>query len=71
MKHNVYEIMPMSASHYLFENGQPIARFNELAKAEAAHAQFVAEIAQLYERNTDRLIAEESIFNRTREPSAL
>lgn len=46
----VYEIMPGSGSDYLFENGRPIARFNDLAKAEAVRARFVAEVAEQIER---------------------
>jgi phage regulator Rha-like protein len=44
----------MIISHYLLENGEPIARFNELEKAEAARAMYVAELAAMYERNAER-----------------
>ena len=33
-----YDLQPRDGSHYLLENGEPIARFNELSKAEAVRA---------------------------------
>jgi hypothetical protein len=54
MQRKFYEIQPRSGSYYLLENGEPIARFNKLEKAEAAHAMYVAELAATYERNADR-----------------
>jgi hypothetical protein len=54
MQPKYYEIQPWSGSHYLLENGEPIARFNELEKAEAARAMYVAELAATYERNAER-----------------
>jgi hypothetical protein len=54
MQPKYYEIQARSGSHYLLENGEPIARFNELEKAEAARAMYVAELAAMYERNADR-----------------
>ena len=54
MQPKYYEIQPRSGSHYLLENGEPIARFNELEKAEAARAMYVAELAAMYERNAER-----------------
>ena len=48
-----YEIQTRSGSHYLLENGEPIARFNELEKAEAARTMYVAELAAMYERKAD------------------
>jgi hypothetical protein len=49
-----YDLQPRDGSHYLLENGEPIARFNELEKAEAVRAGLAAEIAAMYERNADR-----------------
>jgi hypothetical protein len=43
MQPKYYETQP--------QNGEPIARFNELEKAEAARAMYVAELAAMYERN--------------------
>jgi hypothetical protein len=40
-----YDIEPRGDSHYLLENGRPIARFNDLAKAQAVRAQFIEELA--------------------------
>ena len=54
MQPKYYEIQPRSGSHYLLENGEPIARFNELEKAEAARAMYVADLAAMYERNAER-----------------
>jgi uncharacterized membrane protein YccC len=54
MQPKYYEIQPGSGSHYLLENGEPIARFNELEKTEAARAMYVAELAAMYERNAER-----------------
>jgi hypothetical protein len=54
MQPKYYEIQPRSGSHYLLESGEPIARFNELEKAEAARAMYVAELAAMYERNAER-----------------
>jgi hypothetical protein len=54
MQPKYYEIQAKSGSHYLLENGEPIARFNELEKAEAARAMYVAEVTAMYERNVDR-----------------
>ena len=34
--------------------GEPIARFNELEKAEAARAMYVAEVAAMHEGNAER-----------------
>jgi hypothetical protein len=51
-----YEIQTRSGSHYLLENGEPIARFNQLEKAEAARAMYVAELAATYERNAERYL---------------
>jgi hypothetical protein len=48
-----YDLQPREGSHYLLENGEPIARFNELSKAEAVRAGLIAEIAAMYERNAD------------------
>jgi hypothetical protein len=45
-----YQIQTRSGSHYLLENGEPIARFNQLEKAEAARAGLVAKLAATYER---------------------
>lgn len=45
-----YDLEPRGGSHYLLENGQPIARFNCLEKAEAAREVFCQEqIAALEE----------------------
>ena len=46
MQPKYYEIQP--------HNGEPIARFNELEKAEAVRAMYVAELAAVYERNAER-----------------
>jgi phage regulator Rha-like protein len=46
MQPKYYEIQP--------QNCEPIARFNELEKAEAARAMYVAELAAMYERNAER-----------------
>jgi hypothetical protein len=54
MQSKYYEIQPGSSSHYLLENGEPIARFNELEKAEAARAMYVAEVAAMHEGNAER-----------------
>jgi hypothetical protein len=51
-----YEIQTRSGSHYLLENGEPIARFNELEKAEAARTMYVAELAAMYERKAERYL---------------
>jgi hypothetical protein len=54
MQPKYYEIQARSGSHYLLENGEPIARFNELEKAEAARAMYAGEVAAMYERNAER-----------------
>lgn len=42
-----YEIEPKAGGgYYLLENGQPIARFDDLAKAEAARELFMLEVAK-------------------------
>ena len=41
-----YDIEPRAGSHYLFKNGQEIARYNELARALQVRTQVVAELAQ-------------------------
>jgi hypothetical protein len=40
-----YDLEPRSGSHCLIENGDAIARFDELAKAEAVRALYVQEVA--------------------------
>jgi hypothetical protein len=49
-----YDLHRRDGSHYLLENGEPIARFDEFWKAEAVRARYVADIAAMYERNADR-----------------
>jgi hypothetical protein len=39
-----YDLQPRDGSHYLLGNGEPIARLNELSKAEAVCARYVAKI---------------------------
>jgi hypothetical protein len=57
MKRLFYDLEPGDDSHYLCANGRSIARFNELAKAEAVRASYVEEIAAMYERKADELEA--------------
>ena len=47
-----YDLEPDGAngSHYLCENGVRIARFNDLAKAEAVRESFMRDVAAEYER---------------------
>jgi hypothetical protein len=54
-----YDIEPRGGSHYLLENGKPIARFNTLKTAIAAREQFVEQLAEEYERRLDRQIEED------------
>ena len=49
-KHKFYDLQPGAGSHHLCENGVPIARFDDLEKAEAVRARYVAEIAEIHER---------------------
>jgi hypothetical protein len=49
MKAPFYDIEPGDDSHYLCANGRPIARFDELAKAEAVRDALVAEQAERLE----------------------
>jgi hypothetical protein len=51
-----YDLQSRDGSHYLLENGELIARFNELCKAEAVHARYVSDIAAMYERNVRALL---------------
>lgn len=53
VKDKSYDLQPSGGSHHLCENGVPIARFDELERAEAVRARFVAEIA---ERNEQKKI---------------
>jgi hypothetical protein len=55
MKRKFYDIVPGDGSHYLCENGRPIARFNDLAKAEAVRANLINELAAMHERNAETL----------------
>ena len=52
-KDKFYDIQPGDGSHHLCENGVPIARFDELEKAEAVRARYMADIAEIHERNAE------------------
>jgi hypothetical protein len=45
-----YDIEPRAGSHYLLKNGQAIARFDELARAEEVRTGRVAAVAKRFER---------------------
>jgi len=47
-----YDLEPRDGSHYLLENGKPIARFDELEKAEALRAHLVAELAEQLDQDS-------------------
>ena len=55
MERKFYDLAPAAGSYYLLENGKPIARFDELAKAEAVRAQLTNELAARYEQNAENL----------------
>jgi hypothetical protein len=50
-----YDLEPCDGSHYLLENGKPIARFDSLEKAEAVRASFVEELVEMYDRRADEV----------------
>jgi|HubBroStandDraft_6_1064221.scaffolds.fasta_scaffold4606631_1 hypothetical protein len=53
-KDKFYDLQPGAGSHHLlYENGVPIARFNELEKAKAVRARYMAEIAEIHDRNAE------------------
>ena len=45
-----YDLEPGDGSHYLLQDGHPIARFNKLAKAEAVRSELMAELAERLEK---------------------
>jgi thioredoxin-like negative regulator of GroEL len=53
---------PEMAAIYLFENGQPIARFDDLAKAEAMRARLMDEIAAMHDSNAERYEREAALL---------
>ena len=68
MPSKFYDLEPDGAndSHYLCENGVRIARFNELAKAEAVRESFMSDVAAMYERKADDLNRQQEMLQNER-----
>jgi hypothetical protein len=56
-----YDIEPRAGSHYLLKNGQEIARFDQLERAEKVRAGCVAAIAASLDR-AQRLCSEGGVY---------
>jgi hypothetical protein len=52
---NRYEIVPVDGSVVLMRAGEPVARFNDVASAEAVYIDFVSEEAGPFEKEPEEI----------------